>query len=66
MPDPVWEKPQRTAEELRLSLEICNRRKLELEAAKKSKAAYYGGLIADQATEIDMLLQQLEIINDEL
>ena len=53
------EKPQRTPDELRQSLENIDRQLIEVEADKKASAKAYNERIKDLKAERDAIIEQL-------
>ena len=57
--DEFIDTPQRTPEELRMSLENIDRQLIEVEAEKKSSAKAYNERIKDLKAERDAIIEQL-------
>ena len=58
--DEYIDKPQRTPEELRMSLENIDRQLIEVEAEKKAAAKAYNERLKDLKAERDAIIEQLE------
>ena len=57
--DVFLDKPQRTPEELRISLENIDRQLIEVEEEKKAAAKQYNERIKDLKAERDAIIEQL-------
>ena len=57
--DEFMDTPQRTPEELRMSLENIDRQLIEVEAEKKAAAKQYNERIKDLKAERDAIIEQL-------
>jgi hypothetical protein len=57
--DEFMDTPQRTPEELRMSLENIDRQLIEVEAEKKAAAKGYNERIKDLKAERDAIIEQL-------
>ena len=60
----VATKPQRTAEELRQALHVCEVNRRETKDKKKSVTAGYNQILKDLDLEINDILDQLRILAD--
>lgn len=58
--DSFMDKPQRTPEELRMSLENIDRQLIEVENEKKASNKAYNERIKDLKAERDAIIEQLE------
>lgn len=58
--DDYIDKPQRTPDELRRSLENIDRQIIEVEADKKAAAKQYNERLKDLKAERDAIIEQLE------
>lgn len=58
--DEYIDKPQRTPDELRRSLEHIDRQIIEVEAEKKAAAKNYNERLKDLKSERDAIIEQLE------
>ena len=59
-----YNKPQRSADELRRGLEEANRHLLDLEAEKKRVVKSYNERIKDMKTEIESVVTQLKLLEE--
>jgi hypothetical protein len=57
--DEYIDKPQRTPDELRLSLENVDRQMIEVEAEKKAAVKNYNERLKDLKSERDAIIEQL-------
>jgi len=60
--DEFMDKPQRTPDELRRSLENVDRQIIEVEADKKASAKEYNERLKDLKAERDAIIEQLEAL----
>ena len=60
--DDLIDKPQRTPDELRRSLENIDRQIIEVEALKKESAKGYNERLKDLKAERDAIIEQLEAL----
>ena len=60
--DEFMDKPQRTPDELRRSLENIDRQIIEVEADKKASAKEYNERLKDLKAERDAIIEQLEAL----